>query len=691
MNAVMGRGAANAASIFRVKTRVVVVALGVLIIGIGLMYSAMTYVVSGNFEQAGARSETLMTSMRAHMTADMMHDGLRGVVFRAMYAGATADAAMAGQAKTELAEYGGEFRAMIAAQDNLELPASVREAARAVKAPLEAYIAVAESIVVKVGAGGVEGAKSELDAFDAAFSELEGKMAAVSDAIEAGNHELLGASAATSQLSDIAIWVGLGMVVLIAVATLVLSNILFLKPLAGITGGFRRLAEGDLDVELGMRNWIAEMGELADVLGVFREALANRADLARDADASAQANLSRVNEANALNAQLAAVVGAAVEGDFTKRMQTDFADPAQTELARSVNALVETVDRGIDETGVVLSALARTDLTKRMTGQYAGAFAKLRDDTNAVGDKLTEVVVQLRETSKSLKTATGEILSGANDLSERTTKQAATIEETSATMEALAATVLENAGRAAEASTNAAGVSETAEAGGQVMHEATKAMERITNSSVKISNIIGLIDDIAFQTNLLALNASVEAARAGEAGKGFAVVAVEVRRLAQSAAEASAEVKALIEQSANEVRGGSRLVSEAAGKLEAMLEGARRNFELMDGIARESRQQASSIDEVTSAVRTLDEMTQHNAALVEETNAAIEQTEAQASELDRIVDVFKTHEREAARMETKAPPRPQQGIKALQQRVKTAAKAYLSNGNAAIAGDWSEF
>jgi len=172
------------------------------------------------------------------------------------------------------------------------------------------------------------------------------------------------------------------------------------------------------------------------------------------------------------------------------------------------------------------------------------------------------------------------------------------------------------------------------------MNKATEAMERITASSGKISNIIGLIDDIAFQTNLLALNASVEAARAGEAGKGFAVVAVEVRRLAQSAAQASREVKGLIEQSGNEVNSGSRLVAEAAQKLVAMLEAAKESSGLIEGIASASRDQASSISEVTSAVRQLDEMTQHNAALVEETNAAIEQTEAQANELDRIVDVF---------------------------------------------------
>src|SRR5690606_6617502 len=204
----------------------------------------------------------------------------------------------------------------------------------------------------------------------------------------------------------------------------------------------------------------------------------------------------------------------------------------------------------------------------------------------------------------------------------------------------LASTVAENARMAEDANGKAQAVSHSATRSGEVMEQANSAMERITQSSAKISNIIGMIDDIAFQTNLLALNASVEAARAGEAGKGFAVVAVEVRRLAQSAASASAEVKALIEQSAIEVKGGSKLVSDATTQLSAMLAAVNENAALMHSITEASRAQAAAIDEVSVAVRTLDEMTQHNAALVEETNAAIEQTEAQASELDRVISIF---------------------------------------------------
>ena len=346
--------------------------------------------------------------------------------------------------------------------------------------------------------------------------------------------------------------------------------------------------------------------------------------------------------------------------------------------------------------GAGLAKLAEGDLTVSIDTQFVGELEEVRTAFNETVGKFSGIVGQLRSTSGSLKSATSEILAGTNDLAERTTKQAAAIEETSAAMEQLATTVVDNAKRAESASGKARAVSTAAEQGGKVMLEANAAMERITASSSKISNIIGMIDDIAFQTNLLALNASVEAARAGDAGKGFAVVAVEVRRLAQSAAGASSEVKVLIEQSANEVKAGSKLVSDAAGRLTAMLEGVRENTDLINGIAAASQEQSNAIGEVTTAIRQMDEMTQHNAALVEETNAAIEQTEGQANELDRIVDVFVvngTARRTTARTEA-TPQRPTvkpQGIKALQSRVSGAAKSYLTRGNTAVGQDWSEF
>jgi methyl-accepting chemotaxis protein len=457
------------------------------------------------------------------------------------------------------------------------------------------------------------------------------------------------------------------------------------RPISRLNNTMDRLAGGDLTVEVDGKARRDEIGAMARSVEVFREnALKISSMTDEERAASERRRVERTSMMQSLQSAFGEVVDAAVDGDFGKRVPANFDDPEMNRLAGSVNNLVDTVDRGLGEVGTVMAALARKDLTTRMSGEHRGAFARLQDDVNAVTELLHAFVGGLKQTSNSLRTATREILAGANDLSERTTKQAATIEETSATMETLSATVVDNAKRAESASQMAQTVSDTATEGGVVMSKATDAMERITASSGKISNIIGLIDDIAFQTNLLALNASVEAARAGDAGKGFAVVAVEVRRLAQSAAGASSEVKALIEQSGAEVAGGSKLVAEAASKLHTMLEGARKNYELLQGIARENRDQAASIEEISVAVRTLDEMTQHNAALVEETNASIELTEAQAVELDKIVDVFSIGEATATK------PGRREAVPH-REPARRAAKAYLSKGNAALDADWSEF
>lgn len=334
----------------------------------------------------------------------------------------------------------------------------------------------------------------------------------------------------------------------------------------------RALAEGAFETEVPGSTRTDELGQMARAVQVFRE---NGLKVKRLTDDERAGSLRRRAERTEMMQQLQAafgeVVDAAIAGDFSRRVTTTFADDELNGLASSVNRLVETVDRGLSETGRVLGALAETNLTSRVTGHYEGAFERLKFDTNAVANRLCEVVTQLRDTSMSLRTATGDILSGSNDLAGRTTKQAQTVDQIGIAMSEFNTQVHESAQRAVSAAAIAATVTKAAEEGGGVMRSANEAMERITTSSSKISTITSMIDDIAFQTNLLALNASVEAARAGTAGDGFAVVAVEVRRLAQRAAEGSMENRVLVAQSAEHVHDGGQMVLAAADKLAAIV------------------------------------------------------------------------------------------------------------------------
>ncbi len=378
----------------------------------------------------------------------------------------------------------------------------------------------------------------------------------------------------------------------------------------------------------------ADIRGLADQTeGVTIRALKGRDELAAIAGAVEYLQLRTVERLNA-----------AVELQDQEKQRA-----AELELrsTRDRQASLETAARQGREQEALLSALsaslsrlAEGDLDCRIDARFDGNFALVCDTFNNAIEQLRGVLSQIKGASGAVKAATSEILAGVNDLADRTTKQAAAIEETSAAMEQLSSTVIENARRAEQASDESQSVAETVALTGEVMNRSNEAMGRISTSSSKISNIIGLIDDIAFQTNLLALNASVEAARAGDAGKGFAVVAVEVRRLAQSAASASSEVKVLIEQSAGEVTAGTKLVAEATQKLTDMLTAVKQSAGLIKDISSASREQSNAISEVSTAIRQMDEMTQHNAALVEETNAAIEQTESQANQLDEAVGVF---------------------------------------------------
>jgi len=308
------------------------------------------------------------------------------------------------------------------------------------------------------------------------------------------------------------------------------------------------------------------------------------------------------------------------------------------EAARQRDA--EMQRRLVEALGEGLSRMSSGDLTVRIDAALEGGYGRIRDDFNAAVENLRGALQIIAAATDPLRRGAEEISSAADELSRRTEQQAASLEETAAALEQITTTVKRSADGATEASTVASGARTEAGRSGEVVGEAIGAMGEIEKSSGQIGQIIGVIDEIAFQTNLLALNAGVEAARAGDAGKGFAVVAQEVRALAQRSAEAAKEIKALISASATHVAQGVQLVGATGQALNALMERATQIDTLISEIARSSQEQSTGLGQVNTAVNQMDQMTQQNAAMVEETTAAGAQLRQQAAALAASVARF---------------------------------------------------
>lgn len=312
----------------------------------------------------------------------------------------------------------------------------------------------------------------------------------------------------------------------------------------------------------------------------------------------------------------------------------------QNEAAR--RRAEEDQEKVVRAMAVSLKALSQGDLTCHIDAQLEGAYAAIREDFNSAISSLRSAVEVIAGAADPLRRASEEISNAAGDLSNRTEQQAASLEETAAALDEITATVKNSAGGAREASRVASGAKSAAERSGEVVTEAVEAMTGIEQSSRKITEIIGVIDEIAFQTNLLALNAGVEAARAGEAGKGFAVVATEVRALAQRSAEAAKEIKALISSSREQVEKGVSLVGATGEALSGLVSRATEIDELISEIARSSEEQSTSLGQVNGAVNEMDKVVQQNAAMVEQTTTAAGQLRSRIEELSSAVARFRT-------------------------------------------------
>jgi methyl-accepting chemotaxis protein len=452
--------------------------------------------------------------------------------------------------------------------------------------------------------------------------------------MERGNQS---AAAGAQTYGEAKLWIlaamGLSVLICLGVGYLLITGVS--SPLGRMTGAMSELAAGHLNVNVPHSDQNDEIGKLAEAMTAFKNELA----------------------------------------------------AAERSKAEQTEVIVSSIGTGIDQ-------LAKGDLTHRVTAELTGPFAKLKGNFNAAMERLQDTLSGVLTATSGLTGGAGEISTAADDLSRRTEQQAASLEETAAALEEITATVKKTAVNAKDARQSVESAKDAAERGGQIVGTAIQAMDAIAQSSRQITDIIGVIDEIAFQTNLLALNAGVEAARAGDAGKGFAVVASEVRALAQRSSEAAKQIKSLISASGEHVGAGVKLVGESGAALRQIVDQVQHINALVTEMAQAAEQQSTGIEQVNAAVSQMDQVTQQNAAMVEESTAASRNLAAETRSLQDMVAFFDVGKAAAPVSAARPAPtaRPATAVRPA-SRAKSPARVAVNAAPAVPASDdgWTEF
>ncbi|MGZ8172476.1 MULTISPECIES: methyl-accepting chemotaxis protein [Methylobacter] len=330
-------------------------------------------------------------------------------------------------------------------------------------------------------------------------------------------------------------------------------------------------------------------------------------------------------------------------GDLSARIKLSDKQGFTKALSAGINELTDVIESVFGDVNRVMENMAEGDLTTAITNEYQGVYAECKNNINATLAKLSEFIIQIRDAADFIDSSSQEMASGNNNLSHRAEQQAASLEETAASMEELASTVKNNAQNTVQATEVVNSASQLAQKGGGVVKSAIAAMQEINESSNKIAEIIGVIDEIAFQTNLLALNASVEAARAGEQGRGFSVVATEVRNLAQRSATAAQQSNELIQNSVQKVRAGTAFVNETGAALTEIVDSVAKVGDIVAHIASASSEQSAGIEQVNQAVSQMDDITQQNAALAEQAAAGSIAMSEQSTNMTQLLSFFRVN------------------------------------------------